>query len=116
LGSEHPLSDSVQLVMLLLFFVALGVAGVAYFMFSVSTVLVEFTFFPLLLFPAIISLISGVYLVMKVPAAVFCENADKPQLFDSGVYSLVRHPMYLGTLLFCLGFFSAVPFFISLVV
>ena len=25
---------------------------------------------------------------------------------DSGVYALVRHPMYLGILLFCLAFIS----------
>jgi protein-S-isoprenylcysteine O-methyltransferase Ste14 len=116
LGSEHPLCDSIQLVMLVLFFATLGVDGLAHFMFGVSTVLVEFTSFPLLLIPAIISLISGMYLLMKSHAAVFGENADKPQLFDSGVYSLVRHPMYLGTLLFCLGFFFAIPSLIPLVV
>ena len=104
LGSEHPLCDLVQLVMLVLFFVAWGVDSLSHFMFGVSTVFVEFTSFPLLLFPAILSLISGIYLALKSHDAVFGETAGQPQLIDSGVYSLVRHPMYLGTLLFCLGF------------
>jgi protein-S-isoprenylcysteine O-methyltransferase Ste14 len=102
--------------MLVLFFVAWGVDSLAHFTFGVSTVLVEFSSFPLLLIPAVLSLISGVYLVMKSHSEVFGENADKPQLFDSGVYSLVRHPMYLGTLLFCLGFCLVIPSIICLIV
>jgi protein-S-isoprenylcysteine O-methyltransferase Ste14 len=116
LGSEHPLCDSVQLVMLVLFFVAWGIDSLAHFMFGVSTVLFEFTSFPLLLIPAILSLISGVYLVLKSHVEVFGESVDKPQLIDSGVYSLVRHPMYLGTLLFCLGFFLTIPSLTSIAV
>jgi protein-S-isoprenylcysteine O-methyltransferase Ste14 len=116
LGSEHPLCDSVQLVMLVIFFATLGADSMAHFILGVSTVLVEFTSFPLLLIPAIFSLVSGVYLVLKSHDTIFGETTDKPQLIDSGVYSLVRHPMYLGILLFCLGFFLAIPSLISLVV
>jgi protein-S-isoprenylcysteine O-methyltransferase Ste14 len=116
LGSEHPLCDLVQLMMLILFFVVLGVDGLGYFMFGMSTVLVEFTSFPLLSIPAILSLIFGLYLALKSHAAVFGENADRPQLIDFGVYSLVRHPTYLGTLLFCLGIFMAIPSLISLAI
>jgi len=31
-------------------------------------------------------------------------KAGMPELLDSGVYSLVRHPMYLGGLMILLGF------------
>jgi protein-S-isoprenylcysteine O-methyltransferase Ste14 len=41
--------------------------------------------------------------------AVFDGTGGRPKLVDSGVYSCVRHPMYLGTLLLCTGFFLAVP-------
>jgi protein-S-isoprenylcysteine O-methyltransferase Ste14 len=116
LGSEHPLCDSVQIVMLILFFVALGVDSLGHFMFGISTVFVEFTSFPFLLVPAVLSLISGVYLALKSHDAVFGETAGQLKLIDSGVYSLVRHPMYLGTLLFCLGFFLVIPSLISMAV
>jgi len=67
--------------------------------------LVELTSFPLLLLPAILSLGFGTYLGLKSHEAVFGETVGQPELIDSGVYSWVRHPMYLGTLIFCLGFF-----------
>jgi protein-S-isoprenylcysteine O-methyltransferase Ste14 len=116
LGSEHPLCDSIQLMMLALFFVAWGIDSLSYFIFGVSTVFVEFTSFSLLLLPAILLLISGVYLALKSHDVVFGETSVQHQLIDSGVYSLVRHPMYLGTLLFCLGFFLAISSIISLAV
>ncbi len=76
LDSEHQLCDSVQLVMLVLFFVAWRIDSLSHFMFKVSTVFVEFTSFPLLLFPAVLTLISGVYLALKSHDAVFGELLD----------------------------------------
>ena len=32
------------------------------------------------------------------------EGHTQPKFVDSGVYAVVRHPMYLGTPLFCLSF------------
>jgi protein-S-isoprenylcysteine O-methyltransferase Ste14 len=46
----------------------------------------------------------GSYLVSKAHKAVLDEGHTQPKLVDSGVYAVVRHPMYLGTLLFCLSF------------
>ena len=37
--------------------------------------------------------------------AVFDEAPSVPQVIDWGVFSHVRHPMYLGVLLFLLGLF-----------
>ncbi len=116
LGSEHPLCDSIQLIMLVSFFLAWGVDSLSHFIFGISTIFVEFTSFSPLLLPAILSLISGIYFVLKSHDAIFGITSNQYQLIDSGVYSLVRHPMYLGTLLFCLGFFLAIPSIISLVV
>jgi protein-S-isoprenylcysteine O-methyltransferase Ste14 len=114
LGSEHPLCDKVQSTMLILFFVVWGVDTLSYFLFKVSTVLTGLASFPLLLFPAILSLGFGIYLASKSHKAVFPESAGNPRLIESGVYSWVRHPMYLGTLLFCLGFFFAMVSLLSL--
>ena len=116
MGSEHLLCDKVQLAMLILFFSVWGIDTLSYFVFRVSTVLVGLTSFPLLLLPAILSLGFGTYLVSKSHETVFGEKAGHPRLIDSGVYSWVRHPMYLGTLMVCLGFFFAMTSLLSLAV
>ena len=50
---------------------------------------------------------------MKAHNVVF---SNQPELLDSGVYSWVRHPMYLGTLLVCLGFLLAIPSILALMI
>jgi protein-S-isoprenylcysteine O-methyltransferase Ste14 len=41
-------------------------------------------------------------LVSKSHKAVL--EQDPPKFVDSGIYAWIRHPLYLGTLLFCLSF------------
>jgi protein-S-isoprenylcysteine O-methyltransferase Ste14 len=64
---------------------------------------------PALLSPAILSLGLGLYLLAKSHQAIFGKASSQSRLMDSGVYSWVRHPMYLGILLFCLAFFFFIP-------
>ena len=105
LGSEFPHCDQIQLIMIILFFVVWGGDSLSFFIFRYSTVLVGLFSLLVLLLPAILSLGFGLYLIAKSHKAVFGEITDQPRLIDSGVYSWVRHPMYLGILVFCLGFF-----------
>ena len=114
LGSEHPLCDRIQLVMLVLFLVVWGIDSLSFFIFGYSTVLVDVISFPALLLPSFVSLGFGLYLVAKSHKAVFGEAHVQPKFLDSGVYSWVRHPMYLGILLCCLAFFFASPSLLSL--
>jgi len=102
LGSEFPYCDTLQLMMIILFFVVWGLDSLV---FNYSTVLVGFVPLPVRFFHAILSVGMGAYLGAKSHKAVFGEVHDQPRLIDSGVYSWVRHPMYLGILMFCLGFF-----------
>jgi protein-S-isoprenylcysteine O-methyltransferase Ste14 len=104
LGSEHPLCDKVQLLMVIMFFVVWGIDFLDFFMFDYSTVIFQALTFPPLLIVTILSLILSSYLVSKSHKAVLEQVQDPPQLVDSGVYAWVRHSMYLGTLLFCLAF------------
>lgn len=107
LGSEFPHCDSIQLMMIILFFVVWGLDSFSFFIYGYSTVLAGLTLLPLRLFLAITSISFGLYLIAKSHKAVFGEVHDQPKLIDSGVYSWVRHPMYLGILMFCLGLFFA---------
>jgi protein-S-isoprenylcysteine O-methyltransferase Ste14 len=104
LGSEHPLCDRIQLLMLILFFVVWGLDSLGFFIFWYSTVIFQVLTFPPLLAGTIVSLALSFYLVSKSHKAVLEQVQNPPQLVDSGVYAWVRHPMYLGILLFCLAF------------
>ncbi len=104
LGSEHPLCDRIQLVILVLFFVIWGIDSLCFFIFGYSTVLFGAVSVPVLFIPAVVFLGLGLYLVTKSHKAVFDEDHSQRGLIDSGVYALVRHPMYLGILVCCLSF------------
>jgi len=116
LGSEHPLCDKVQLIMIILFFIVLGADTFSYFFFGYSTVLVVMNTFPILIIPGIFFLILSLYLISKSHNAVFGDKTKKPKLITSGVYSWIRHPMYLGILLFCLSYLFFSLSFLSIFV
>jgi protein-S-isoprenylcysteine O-methyltransferase Ste14 len=99
--------------MIVLFFVVWGTDS---FILNYSTLLVGFVLLPLRVFLSILSLGVGGFLVVRSHRAVFGDTDGKSELLDSGVYSLVRHPMYLGIWLFCWGFFLLVPSLFALVV
>jgi protein-S-isoprenylcysteine O-methyltransferase Ste14 len=104
LGSEHPLCDRIQLIMVALFFVSWGLDSLSHFIFRYSTVVFEAISFPALLIGMILFLCLGLYLISKAHKVVLDEDHTQLKLIDSGAYAVVRHPMYLGTLLFCLSF------------
>jgi protein-S-isoprenylcysteine O-methyltransferase Ste14 len=117
LGAEHPLNDKVQAVLLVVY---LGVWGLDSFVFRLSTVLAGvvpvFVRLPL----GILSLAAGIYLAAKSEAAIFGRTlvgrTGEPKFITTGVYAWVRHPMYLGSLLVLLVFFSATLSLLSLLV
>jgi len=116
LGSEHPLCDRIQLLMLILFFGVWGLDYLSFFIFGYSTVIFQALTFPLLLVGTILFLGLSVYLISKSHKAVLEQVPDPPKLVDSGVYAWVRHPMYLGTLLFCLAFLFISVSLISIII
>lgn len=104
LGSEHPLCYKIQFVMLILFFALWRIDFLGFFMFGFSTVVFHALAFPLLLAGTIALLCVSFCLVSKSHKAVLERAEASPKLVESGVYGWARHPMYLGTLLFCLAF------------
>jgi len=103
LGVEHPIWDDLQNVLILLFFVAVSADGISQFYLGFSTVLVNAVSFPILILPTIFFIVVGTYLVKESHGAVLVGEGE-PMFVDSGVYSRVRHPIYLGMLLTLLGF------------
>lgn len=113
MGSEHPYCDRIQNAMIILF---LAVWGIDSFIMNYSTFLVGLVPLSLRMILSVLSLGTGAYFASRSHSLVLHGADDQPRLADSGVYSWVRHPMYLGTLVFLLGFFFAVPSLFSLAV
>jgi protein-S-isoprenylcysteine O-methyltransferase Ste14 len=116
LGSEHPLCDKIQLLMLILFFAVWGIDSLSFFMFGYSTVVFEALAFPVLFAVTLVFFCLSFYLISKSHKAVLEQVNDPPKLVDSGVYAWVRHPLYLGTLLFCLALLSISVSLVSIVI
>ena len=104
IGLEHPLCDRIQLFMILVFFLVLLIDILSYFLLSFSTIVLSMISQPWLLIPALVFFSLSIVLVSKSHNVVFDVPKDAPHILDTGVYGVVRHPMYLGILLFCLGF------------
>ena len=118
LGSEHPLWDRIQIVLIGSFIVVMLLDNVSTLSFGYPSILERVSAYPILLLPAVFLIAFGVYLVKESHGAVFVKTG-KAKFVDSGVYSLVRHPMYLGGLMILFGFlflkFSLIAFAIWVV-
>ncbi len=100
LTGEHRWGDTIQLILLIIF---LAIWITDSFVFHYSTILRELipeylriTLASVVLFTAWIMARSG----MK---AVFGTKRAKPEVISTGAFRLVRHPIYLGAILFYLG-------------
>jgi protein-S-isoprenylcysteine O-methyltransferase Ste14 len=100
LTGEHAAGDAGQ-IMLACLFVATWIADT--FFFKETTFLNPYV--PLyirILFGVVLLGIAGT-LARKGLAIVFGEEREKPGVIRKGVFSVVRHPVYLGEILFYLG-------------
>ncbi|MCW3978876.1 MAG: isoprenylcysteine carboxylmethyltransferase family protein [Candidatus Bathyarchaeota archaeon] len=110
-GEEYPHSDQIQIALLLLF---LAVWAVDSFLLRASTQPAEFVPLALRLPMGGALIYLGLLFVKRSHDLVIDEEYDEPTLVDTGVYSRVRHPMYLGVLLLYLGLASSTLSMISL--
>ncbi len=110
-GEEYPHSDRIQIALLLLF---LAVWALDSFLLRASTQPAEFVPLTLRLPIGGALICLGLLFVKRSHDLVIDEKYDEPTLVDTGVYSCVRHPMYLGVLLLYLGLASSTMSMISL--
>ena len=101
LTGEHAYGDIGQLIFLFLFLV-IWISDS--FIFRYSTFLTQYISnyirIPIALF---ILIISGVLAWVGLNT-VFGDKRKKPQIISTGVFSIVRHPIYLAVILLYLGF------------
>ena len=100
LTGEHKYGDRGQLVLLFLF---LGVWISDSFVFQYSTFLRDVLPDSVRIISAAMVLIAGWVLARGGMKAVFGTERAKPEMISSGVFGIVRHPIYTGALLFYLG-------------
>lgn len=104
LGEEYPYSDQIQILLLLLFIVGWVMDSLVL---KFSTHLADVVPLPLRLLMAGVLMACGLLLIARSHRLVLDDVRDEPVLVDSGVYSLVRHPMYLGIILVYWGLLSS---------
>jgi protein-S-isoprenylcysteine O-methyltransferase Ste14 len=100
LAGEHTMGDTGQIILLLIFLVVWGVDS---FIFKYSTFLSNYIPFYVRL-PIILVILSvSAYFARSGLRVVFVEIREPPIVIRKGVFNVVRHPIYLGSLLFYLG-------------
>ncbi|MCD4834449.1 MAG: isoprenylcysteine carboxylmethyltransferase family protein [Bacteroidales bacterium] len=115
LTGEHPFGDLGQLIFLIIFLIV-WIADIFFIKLSES----QYIDLPLWIQIPVgsIILILGFYLAKKSMKMVFGTKRDKPEIINNKIYDKVRHPMYLGALLFYLGItvlMLSLPLFITFI-
>ena len=101
-GEEHPYCDAGQNFFILLFIVTWATDT---FWLNVSTYLMDYFHWLIRVSLTLIFVTLGIYLGREAHKMVFEEASSSPQVIEQGVFSYVRHPLYLGVLLTMIGLF-----------
>jgi protein-S-isoprenylcysteine O-methyltransferase Ste14 len=100
LAGENKLGDMGQLILFFVFLVT-WIMDTFFLRYSVvaTSQIIMFIRIPI----AIVILCAAGYLAKTGLEIVFGQVRDKPRVIREGVFSLVRHPIYLGAILLYLG-------------
>jgi protein-S-isoprenylcysteine O-methyltransferase Ste14 len=100
LAGEHQLGDMGQLLLFLVFLSA-WITDTLLLRYTIVETSLIFLYIRIPL--AIIILYTAGYLAKSGLEIVFVQFRDEPRVIREGVFSLVRHPIYLGAILLYLG-------------
>lgn len=100
LTGEYAFGDMGQLILLVVF---LDVWIADSFVFEYSTFLTQYLSNYIRVPIALIVLVISGLLAWAGLKVIFGETREEPQIITTGVFSIVRHPIYLGSILLYLG-------------
>ena len=100
LTGEHAVGDVGQIVLACLF-AATWIADT--FFFKYTTFLNQYLLLGARTLSGVVLLVLSGYLARTGLSIVFGENKEKPGVINKGVFSVVRHPVYLSEILLYLG-------------
>jgi len=110
-NGEHPFGDSGQLVLLVLFLLIWVVDS---FLLKISTFLSDDISLYIRLIILVLILVTAVYLIRSGHSVV--NHGQRPSgVVSTGAFRYVRHPLYLGSIMFYLGLSLATASLFSLV-
>lgn len=103
LAGEHRFGDAGQLILLAVFLMTWFIDS---FLLHYSTFATEYVS-PYVRIPlGVLFLGLSIFLVREGMRIVFGEKREKPAVITKGVFGQVRHPLYLGSVLFYIGLWS----------
>lgn len=104
LAGEHKLSDIGQLILLFCFLILWILDS---FVFRFSTLLIQYIPNYIRGILACCTLIIAGTIAFIAHEEVFGKERSEPGVIKTGVFSVIRHPMYMGSILLYLGLFTA---------
>ena len=117
LAGEYPQGDRLQLLMFVLFVIAVLAD---HFFLGWAYSLRNLVPFGVRLPVSLVFILLGGFLSLFGIHSVFSEYTEEPRIYTSGLFSYVRHPVYLGALLIYIGllvfFLSPLAFLIFIAV
>jgi protein-S-isoprenylcysteine O-methyltransferase Ste14 len=100
LAGEHKAGDAGQLVLLIVFLLVWSLDS---FLLHYTDFLARSIAWYFRIIPGVMILVISFFLAWAGLNIVFGEKREKPELITKGVFSVVRHPIYLGAILLYLG-------------
>ncbi|RKY79283.1 hypothetical protein DRQ07_06590 [candidate division KSB1 bacterium] len=112
LAGEYRYGDSGQIFLLVIFIIT-WITDSFIFHFSCLNS-VRFTFLFRLPISLVILFFSG-YFAQSGLKIIFGKIRENPEIVNTGVFNIVRHPIYLGSILFYLGIIVLFPTWASII-
>ncbi len=100
LAGEHPLGDRYQEYVFIIFSLAVLID---HYLLGWAANLRSFVPFGIRLPIALFFISFGIFLSFSGIHTIFSEYTEQPRMISTGLFSFVRHPVYLGALLVYIG-------------